>query len=702
MTSQAATPGPHPRRRAQKTLKAGTPLPATTNAENNAYGAEGKVDLGSQVTKNVTGRAFFDVFASARDAAVERDNDELDDEDDPPDESPRKSPSIASRRSPSRLSPIRRAPSPIQRPRPQIGTPEDERSPQNNSESESRDQLSTLRLPHRRLINNYETSPIAASSILRDRTNRSFSVTGLNSEFTYVAPPRIPRPETTIAATFVSPVARREVHVPTPSTLDMMHEAVSRWSRDSPTWVKLMPIIIPLSFLLLAMLGPSLLALAQRDYGILSTLSHILTSIYAGTIAMRDSALQAVPRANQASSNALRSVQADVATLRRDTDLQQQALREVRAVLPDALVLQRDVKTGQLEIPSDFWSALRYKSLDDSELQSSFKDKAPSQAWDTYLKKNDARLMQVISSSAASEARSTMQNHTYTGEIVRRHEFLKLMEENNAQHSATIAKQLETMEVNMRRQTHRILDEASSKPRSSGRASTSQYLEKLVIENLVQNHELLLKTINYFSAPLGAIVNPSLTSPTYYIPVPLSTIAYNWIFWRNTYMPYKPVMALQRWEEASDCWCAAPSDSKGSAQLAVSMPRAIVPRSITLENIPYSGTLDIASAPRNFEIWVHAPHIQPPSPEVQRLSIPECQSVDAPAEGYICIGGGEYDIHGLNHVQNFPLMQRGEVGFVKDVVVRVNNNWGREWTCLYRVRMHGDNENDLAGAAVGS
>ncbi|CAD0088553.1 unnamed protein product [Aureobasidium mustum] len=146
--------------------------------------------------------------------------------------------------------------------------------------------------------------------------------------------------------------------------------------------------------------------------------------------------------------------------------------------------------------------------------------------------------------------------------------------------------------------------------------------------------------------------------------------------------------ALEK-SEPSDCWCAAASDDKGKAQIGVIIPRAMIPTSITIEHMPSTGTLDIGAAPREFEIWVRSQAgVEAPQPYNSHLGCGE-----APESGLVCIGKASYDIHAVNHVQNFDLEDvDGAIGFVDFAIIRVINNWGQDWTCIYRIRLHGEPE----------
>ncbi|EON60998.1 hypothetical protein W97_00208 [Coniosporium apollinis CBS 100218] len=197
-----------------------------------------------------------------------------------------------------------------------------------------------------------------------------------------------------------------------------------------------------------------------------------------------------------------------------------------------------------------------------------------------------------------------------------------------------------------------------------------------------------MKRVNFFSAALGAVVDPHLTSPTQ-----VKSLSWGQYFWTSLPIVWVPkprpaIAALEPWTEAGDCWCAARS-RQGQAQLAVLIPKPIFPSSVTIEHVPKAGALDITSAPKDFEVWVEVPDKELREKLLFKM-IPEGCSSDAPAPGYACIGGGTYSTSNSYHVQDFPTIDMEEFGVpIRKAVIRIKSNWGQGWTCIYRISMHG-------------
>lgn len=390
-------------------------------------------------------------------------------------------------------------------------------------------------------------------------------------------------------------------------------------------------------------------------------------------------------------SKKVTDIQTSLAELRSENTALREALKSIENLVPSAVMIRKDPSNGQTIIPDEFLKALLSKLRKDNTFQ-------PDHSWDAFLEKNKARIARHIEATAAPVVRDAVSTHISSGEILSKAQFMLLLEQKWSQLETKNDQQFGSLQGNIQRQMHRYKSD-SANPSSR----TPKNAEHWIIATMISNYELTLKTVNYFSPAMGATIVGTLSSPTYNIPEP----------WWYKFLPsrlfsYRPndrITALTHWNEALDCWCATPSTTRGQAQLAVHMTVPISPESITIEHIPAQGTLDIAAAPRTFEVWVHAPHVQPPLPENQA---PDCTSTDGPpVEGYICIGGGMYDIHGpdgrdddkVNHIQNFQLYAQGDIGLVQDVIFRATGNWGADWTCLYRLRMHGSNARDIEAMA---
>lgn len=226
-----------------------------------------------------------------------------------------------------------------------------------------------------------------------------------------------------------------------------------------------------------------------------------------------------------------------------------------------------------------------------------------------------------------------------------------------------------------------------------------------------------MRQTNYLSQGLGAIMLPRYTSPTWREP---STFQYygQWA-WKAIGMstrieqPHLAVhpktTALTDWAENGDCWCAdSPANADVKLQIAVRTPFKIYPTHFIIEHIPAPGTRDIAAAPKEFEVWVKMESKEMADKVKQRIKDRQdrfwpdlCGPPPRSMEGgkdigddgtWLCAVNHRYDIHNHNYMQTFGFpINPWDLGLEAwNVVLKVTSNWGADHTCLYRIRLAGD------------
>lgn len=156
-------------------------------------------------------------------------------------------------------------------------------------------------------------------------------------------------------------------------------------------------------------------------------------------------------------------------------------------------------------------------------------------------------------------------------------------------------------------------------------------------------------------------------------------------------------MALSDELRVGHCW----EVSGTSLQLGIRLPKMLRPSHISIDHIPRELAIESGRAPRLVRLWgaVDGPSNAQLSRDVieQRHAT---SSVISNATGprmtggqtYLLLAGAEYDIHGPSRTQTFPVypdIVASKVDFGV-VVVEVASNWGSNTTCLYRVRIHGE------------
>lgn len=145
------------------------------------------------------------------------------------------------------------------------------------------------------------------------------------------------------------------------------------------------------------------------------------------------------------------------------------------------------------------------------------------------------------------------------------------------------------------------------------------------------------------------------------------------------------IKALQ--PEQYSCWPFAGS----LGHLAVKLSKPVHVRSITIDHIPPSLSLDISTAPREMKVWG----------QVNDGAVPrghnftnQIHKIYAP-RGYVFaeLLSFEYQIHGTVHIQQFnlPLEVLSLNLLVEAVVLEIRSNWGSAThTCIYRLRVHAE------------
>ncbi|CAE7200632.1 Spindle pole body-associated protein sad1 [Pyrenophora teres f. teres] len=347
------------------------------------------------------------------------------------------------------------------------------------------------------------------------------------------------------------------------------------------------------------------------------------------------------------------------------------ALLELKDQLPDMMLMRRE-EDGSLRISDEFWHALLSKarsSENDSE-------------WARFLADSKGKLRDLFDPSVHHERGNT---ETWA-EAVTRDEFVRHMEKQYHNITSRVDKKVEEA---IRAQSAQI--KTTMQAEAKKMMMDQIHLHALAQANLVANYESHLTKPNYFSPGLGAIIDPDMSSTTFYNrPGRLAEVArrLSWLPSRNP-----PMAALTKWQEPGDCWCSAGQSEgpTGQAQLAVKLARPVIPKQVTIEHIPMSmvPARNISNAPRDIELWVQTDAPINPYYSHRQVSCkgPPPESI-SPAISWKCLGSFKYNIHASNHLQTFDLA--GEPSEpIRNTILRVTSNWGASHTCLYQVRLHG-------------
>ncbi|PCH42445.1 hypothetical protein WOLCODRAFT_163795 [Wolfiporia cocos MD-104 SS10] len=207
----------------------------------------------------------------------------------------------------------------------------------------------------------------------------------------------------------------------------------------------------------------------------------------------------------------------------------------------------------------------------------------------------------------------------------------------------------------------------------------------------------------------GAYVIPSLTSSTYELPTNRWT---GWLWGKvignnDGAIGRPPVTALHHDIENGHCWPFP--GTEGHLGVVLSAPVYI--SDVTIDHVARARTSDIRSAPRQMELWglvegqdnivklanwrAHQAAAREDAELAGRPFVelePPYPALLPKSPEYIRIANFTYNVHSSQNIQSFPVHDHiRDLGIDFGVVVLfVKNNWGREdYTCLYRLRVHG-------------
>ena len=237
---------------------------------------------------------------------------------------------------------------------------------------------------------------------------------------------------------------------------------------------------------------------------------------------------------------------------------------------------------------------------------------------------------------------------------------------------------------------------------ADGQDITALLDQMITTSVLTHLHKDVLSIPDYALFSAGARWIPSLTSPTLEIsPQTLPSQVLAFITGHGYALGRPPVTALHHDVQNGFCWPFPGSQG----HLGVKLAAPVKVESVSVDHVPKEIAFDVRSAPREMEVWglVEGSENERKLKEWREMKEAIRSSSEAEEEeeypsilprqpAYIRLADFTYDVDGPSHVQNFPVSDKiKEMGLDFGVVVlMVKSNWGRrEFTCLYRFRVHG-------------
>lgn len=319
--------------------------------------------------------------------------------------------------------------------------------------------------------------------------------------------------------------------------------------------------------------------------------------------------------------------------------------------------------------------------------------------------------------------------------VVTREEFISKIEEYFRDQSANFKGELSAMNDKLKQAFSIAMEAKNSAQLPPGLSRTE--VETLVAEMVrravaeaqlealakgsIKSHlsnELLMQK-NYFSVIRGALIDPHLTSDTYDWRIEkdakkqgtTSPSVFSLRYWTDmkehpvfrpggkyTGIPFAPIIALEKWEEDGECWCAGHKEDTHTADLAIFTAEVVIPQYLVVEHIDRDSTFDPDSMPKDIEFWIKGP-----GDSTQRSLVewskkkwdepPTAAALRLMEKGFVKVGEFDFDSgagKGETQVFKLPneLMDFGVQ--TQQVLLRANTNHGAsDHTCFYRLRLFG-------------
>lgn len=196
----------------------------------------------------------------------------------------------------------------------------------------------------------------------------------------------------------------------------------------------------------------------------------------------------------------------------------------------------------------------------------------------------------------------------------------------------------------------------------------------------------------------GARIIPSLTTPTFEIrPSTLRGQVVGLLTGNGYAIGRPPITALHHEVNNGHCWPFAGSEG----QLGVALAAPTYVEEVSVDHVAKELAFDMRSAPREMEVWgmvegqdniARVKEWKEHGGGEAIVNAIEYPSTLPKDPEYIRLANFTYDVGSTRSVQTFPV-DEGIRSLGVDfgiVVLRVLSNWGqRDFTCLYRFRVHG-------------
>ena len=398
------------------------------------------------------------------------------------------------------------------------------------------------------------------------------------------------------------------------------------------------------------------------------------------------------------------------------------ALKGIQEYLPNQLAVRLNPKTKRIEINPEFWVALRGVFADREEMEKSVAIQAEKIAdakvvergisWNEFLRGNEEAVKGFIKVQLDDRWNKAGED----GVIVSRDYFLEILRDRVMELHGDMDDKIKMLVDKYEKSSKENLAKAMAsadamikrvKKSSGGRTDLSTEAMNSIVETALHRYSTdTLAKPDFALYSSGARINPLLTSPTYHQSPKsfIKRLGSYLLGGAGSTWGHQPAMALFQDTNVGMCW-AFPGSQGG---LGIRLSETVLITDVSVEHVHREISKNIASAPREWSLYALITD-DAAQTQIESINSGLYDSV-APAnlpKGYTLIVKGEYDINNDEGktIQTVPVpvaIRRLNVP-VQQVVFAVGSNWGNaEYTCLYRIRVHGQglHEDDDGGAKV--
>lgn len=392
----------------------------------------------------------------------------------------------------------------------------------------------------------------------------------------------------------------------------------------------------------------------------------------------------------------------------------QRAIAPLRDLAPDKMPVRYDLRTGKVRIEPSFWREFHKK------VGKGHADSPASIDWDTFVAQHQDELTEWLQREAHALVKD--------GILLDKDTFLELMKAEIVQAKTELSAQFNENVHGLQQETLAKVREQQSLYEQSGSWSPPSRspdmdldaVKRLIDAALAKFAADQIGEVDFAQYSAGGRVVPRLTSPTHEIRMPGANMqSWSWVLSHIVPLPVRPsssgshivrgrmpVVALHHDTSPGMCW----PFSGSHGQLGIQLIQRVFVRAITIDHIPASLALDgRASAPRDVEVWGVV------SSDEERVAIQRWHQTSGrslrkdpapipPSPSHVFLGAFSYDARAdAPAIQTFPLGEHASALPFSFRVLQLHvlsNHGMREFTCLYRVRVHGEPAEPQHGPVV--